>query len=227
LTEILVKEKPDENEFQNILKIIDRNAKKLFQLTNDILDVTKIETNNLTLDKESFNLNNLISDIVEDYKDQIKIKHIKLKHETICFDKNDRGKQVADEKNETEEKQLEYENKIKALCISADKIRITQVISNLLNNAIKFTEEGIIKILVEKKPDEQKVVVSIKDTGSGIDSSIANHLFSKFITKSKGGTGLGLYISKNIIEAHGGKMWTKNNKDGKGSTFSFNLPLLL
>jgi len=227
LTEILVKEKPDENEFQNILKIIDRNAKKLFQLTNDILDVTKIETNNLTLNKESFNLNDLISDIVEDYKDQIKIKHIKLKHEIIYFDKNDDGKEVVDEKNETQEKQLDYENKIKAVYIPADKIRITQVISNLLNNAIKFTEEGIIKILVEKKPDEQKVVVSIKDTGTGIDSSIANHLFSKFITKSKGGTGLGLYISKNIIEAHGGNMWAKNNKNGKGSTFSFNLPLLL
>ena len=102
LTEILVKEKPDENEFQNILKIIDRNAKKLFQLTNDILDVTKIETNNLTLDKESFNLNDLISDIVEDYKDQIKIKNIKLKHEIMYFDKNDDGKEVVDEKNETE-----------------------------------------------------------------------------------------------------------------------------
>ena len=113
------------------------------------------------------------------------------------------------------------------LYIPADKTRITQVISNLLNNAIKFTEEGIIKILIEKKSDEQKVVISIKDTGSGIDSSIANHLFSKFITKSKGGTGLGLYISKNIIEAHGGKMWAKNNKDGKGSTFSFSLPSLL
>lgn len=104
LNEILVKVKPDENEFQNILKIIDRNAKKLFQLTNDILDVTKIETNNLTLDKESFNLNDLISDIVEDYKDQIQIKHIKLKHETICFDKNDDGKEMMDEKNETEDK---------------------------------------------------------------------------------------------------------------------------
>ena len=102
LTEILVKQKPDENEFQNILKIIDRNTKKLFQLTNDILDVTKIETNNLTLDKESFNLNDLISDIVEDYKDQIKIKNIKLKHEIMYFDKNDDGKEVVDEKNETE-----------------------------------------------------------------------------------------------------------------------------
>ena len=139
LTEILVKKKPDENEFQNILKIIDRNAKKLFQLTNDILDVTKIETNNLTLDKESFNLNDLISDIVEDYKDQIKIKHIKIKHEIIYFDKNDDGKEE-DEKNETEEKQIEYDNKIKTVYIPADKIRITQVISNLLSNAIKFTE---------------------------------------------------------------------------------------
>ncbi|MDR4489451.1 MAG: HAMP domain-containing sensor histidine kinase [Candidatus Nitrosocosmicus sp.] len=226
LTEILVKKKPDENEFHNILKIIDRNAKKLIQLTNDILDVTKIETNNLTLDKESFNLNDLISDIVEDYKDQIKIKHIKLKHEIIYFDRNDNGKEDGDEKTKTEDKLPDYENKTKIAYIPADKTRISQVISNLLNNAIKFTEEGVIKILVEKKSDEQKVVVSIKDTGSGIDSSIVNHLFSKFVTKSKGGTGLGLYISKKIIEAHGGKLWAKNNEDGVGSTFSFSLPLI-
>ena len=226
LTEILTKKKPDENEYQNILKIIDRNAKKLIQLTNDILDVTKIETNNLTLDKESLNLNDLISDIVEDYKDQIKLKHIKLKHEIINFGKNDYGEEK-DWKNESEEKQIEYENKIKTIYIPADKTRVTQVISNLLNNAIKFTEEGVIKILIEKKSDEQKVVVSIKDTGSGIDSSIVNHLFSKFVTKSKGGTGLGLYISKKIIEAHGGKVWAKNNEDGLGSTFSFSLPLIL
>ena len=119
------------------------------------------------------------------------------------------------------------QKQIKHLYIPADKTRITQMISNLLNNAIKFTEEGIIKILIEKKSEEQKAVISIMDTGSDVDLSIVHHLFSKFITKSKGGTGLGLYISRDIIEAHGKKIWAKNNKVGNGSTFSFNLPLLL
>jgi signal transduction histidine kinase len=95
------------------------------------------------------------------------------------------------------------------------KIRITQVLSNLINNAIKFTKDGIIQIIVEKKDKDKKV-----------DPSIIPHLFSKFTTKSKGGTGLGLYISKRIIEAHGGKIWAKNNENEKGATFSFSLQLV-
>jgi signal transduction histidine kinase len=119
--------------------------------------------------------------------------------------------------------------------ILADRIRITQVLSNLINNAIKFTdnsseeEQEIIKIIVEKIDEEKgKVQIHVKDNGKGIHSSIINNLFSKFTTKSNGGTGLGLYISRRITEAHGGSICAKNNEDGqRGATFSFSLPLAM
>ena len=110
--------------------------------------------------------------------------------------------------------------------IFADRARINQVISNLLNNAIKFPDKGFIDIIMEKKYIDNKVFINIKDTGQGIDQIILPKLFSKFTTKSKGGTGLGLFISKKIIEAHGGQIYAYNNKDGKGSTFGFSLPLV-
>jgi signal transduction histidine kinase len=117
--------------------------------------------------------------------------------------------------------------------VNADKGRISQVILNLLDNAVKFTRDsgGTITIILEKKEDEfnnngQHVIISIKDTGKGIDPDIFPRLFTKFATKSEKGTGLGLFICKGIIEAHGGKIWAKNNTDGKGATFSFSLPIV-
>jgi two-component system, OmpR family, sensor histidine kinase VicK len=107
--------------------------------------------------------------------------------------------------------------------VDADKERIIQVISNLLNNAIKFTEEGNILVSAEIK-DHGYVFVTIKDTGQGIHPDILPRLFSKFASKSFQGTGLGLFISKSIVEVHGGKIWAENNFDGKGATFTFNLP---
>jgi signal transduction histidine kinase len=109
--------------------------------------------------------------------------------------------------------------------VEADKGRVMQVISNLMNNAIKFTLKGTITVTTKKKEENNEIIVSIKDTGSGIDPEIMSRLFSKFATKSQTGTGLGLFISQNIVEAHGGKIWAENNSDGKGSTFSFSLPL--
>ena len=110
--------------------------------------------------------------------------------------------------------------------ITADKGRINQVISNLLCNAIKFTKEGTVSITAAAVPNKNEIVVSITDTGPGIDSKILPKLFTKFATKSTTGTGFGLFISKSIIEAHGGKIWGKNNYlEGKGATFGFNLPL--
>ena len=132
----------------------------------------------------------------------------------------------------------EYKDNIKVesvfndnIYIEADRSRIYQVILNLLNNAIKFTKEGTIVITAaaeEKKKDgHSEVIVSVKDTGQGIDSEILPRLFTKFATKSEtGGTGLGLFISKSIVEAHGGKIWAENNADGKGATFSFSLPIV-
>jgi signal transduction histidine kinase len=110
-----------------------------------------------------------------------------------------------------------------AILVQADKARIGQVISNLLNNSIKFTEEGTICINIEGR-DEQ-VNVSICDTGTGISSDIFPRLFTKFATNSFDGTGLGLFISKEIIEVHKGKIWAQNNPCGKGATFSFTLPI--
>ena len=110
-----------------------------------------------------------------------------------------------------------------SILIQADRGRISQVVLNLLSNALKFTEEGTIVITSEIKDYQNVLVVSVNDTGAGIDFEIMPQLFTKFASKSFAGTGLGLYICKNIIEAHGGKMWAKNNSDGKGSTFSFSL----
>ena len=107
--------------------------------------------------------------------------------------------------------------------MEADKGRITQVISNLLNNAVKFTKEGVISVIAQRR--DNQVVVSIKDSGQGIDSEISPRLFSKFATKSETGTGLGLFISKSIVEAHNGKIWAVNNADGKGATFTFSIPI--
>jgi len=108
--------------------------------------------------------------------------------------------------------------------IEADRSRLFQVLSNILKNAIKFTEEGTILVTLEERGGQ--AIVSIRDTGVGIDSEIFPKLFTKFATKSEQGTGLGLYLSKGIIEAHGGKIWAENNKDGKGANFEFSLPLL-
>jgi signal transduction histidine kinase len=109
------------------------------------------------------------------------------------------------------------------IIVLADKERITRVISNLLSNALKFTEEGYVSISAEKKGKD--VIVTVQDTGAGIDPEILQRLFSKFVTKSEKGTGLGLYISKNIVEKHGGKIWAENNADGKGATFVFRIPI--
>jgi signal transduction histidine kinase len=109
--------------------------------------------------------------------------------------------------------------------VEADKVRIYGVISNLLKNAIHFTNEGTIHIAAAEKMDYNEVIVSVKDTGEGIDPEIFPRLFTKFATSSVTGTGLGLFISKSIVEAHGGKIWAQNNPDGIGATFYFSLPL--
>jgi two-component system, OmpR family, sensor histidine kinase VicK len=214
LSSQLLKYKVDDNKYYDLLNVINRNAKKLIQLTNDILDITKIDTNNLNLNKELFNLGDLISDIIEDYNNQLDNENVKLISKFIYSNK------IVGKKGEEGE---QNKNNIR---IFADRARINQVISNLLNNAIKFTDKGFIDIIIEKKYAENKVNISVKDTGCGIDQIIFPKLFSKFATKSKGGTGLGLYISKNIIEAHDGQIYANNNKDGKGSTFGFSLPLI-
>ena len=186
---------------------IKRNAARLQRLTNDILDVTRIESHTLKLNKERFNLNDLISHIIEDYRNQIDNVHIQLMHNS--------------------DKTSDYNENNNLVVVEADKSRLTQVISNLLSNSIKFTNsEGSISVSSEKK--DSLVIVSVKDTGTGIDPEIMPKLFTKFATKSQtSGTGLGLFISKSIIEAHGGKIWGENyiHDTKKGSIFAFSLPL--
>jgi signal transduction histidine kinase len=186
---------------------IKRNAARLQRLTNDILDVTRIESHTLKLNKERFNLNDLISHIIEDYRNQIDNVHIQLMHNS--------------------DKTNDYNENNNLVVVEADKSRLAQVISNLLSNSIKFTNsEGSISVRSEKK--DSLVIVSVKDTGTGIDPEILPKLFTKFATKSQtSGTGLGLFISKSIIEAHGGKIWGENyiHDTKKGSIFAFSLPL--
>ena len=194
-SESLKSSMPDEER----VSIVIRNAKKLQTLANEILDITKIESKTLKLNKEIVDMNEIV---VYGMKDL-------LSHQAISEGKV----------------KLEYEPDNEDIYVEADKDRLGQVILNLLGNSIKFTEEGSISIFVQKFGDSDEVVVSIKDTGCGIDPEILPRLFSKFATKSDtGGTGLGLFISKSIIEAHGGRIWAENNQDGKGATFAFALP---
>ena len=196
----LLKSHPEKRE--EMIQAIQRNAIRLQKLTSDILDVTRIESQTLNLNKEQFNMTELILSIIEDYTSRIE---------------NDSNSNV----------KLLYNRPKEDVIAEADKARISQVISNLLSNALKFTREGIISIISEKK--DSQIVVSIKDTGTGIHPEIMPRLFSKFATKSQSGIGLGLFISKSIVEAHGGKMWASNNNTNEenrgGASFAFNLPL--
>ncbi|MCD6037425.1 MAG: signal transduction histidine kinase, with phosphoacceptor and binding domain [Nitrososphaeraceae archaeon] len=198
------------------LEVIIRNASRLQRLTEDILDVTKIESQALKLRLEKANLKDLISDIIGDYT------------------RSEIGKLKSNVKI-----RFEPHDKDSSILVNVDMGRIAQIISNLISNALKFTEEGSITVAIDKKiskdNNNNQVIVSVKDTGDGIDPEILPRLFTKFATKSDVGTGLGLYISKSIIEAHGGKIWAENNNNTnnnnldeqtrRGSTFYFTLPL--
>lgn len=175
-----------------------RNAKRLDRLAADILDVTNIEGKSLKLNKTPFDIDEILSQLVTEYSRQIendmaKNRKVKITYEPLHVK------------------------------ILADKYRITQVISNIINNAIKFTDEGIIAIIANVESAILKIIIT--DTGKGIDKEISSRLFDKFVSRSEQGTGLGLFISKNIIESHGGKITGFNNENGSGATFIFTLPL--
>ena len=203
LADVLRSEIKDKGQLE-LLDVILKNVKRFQRLSQDILDVTMIESRSLKLNKHAVDLNYLILDIVKDLQNQIQKSDNKVK---LVFEPEaEKGKQ-----NPT--------------IVEADRERITQVVWNLLNNAIKFTKEGTISISTTVK--DGKVIVSVKDTGEGIDPKIRPRLFSKFVTGSSQGTGLGLYISKSVVEAHGGKMWIEDNTDrSHGATFHFSLPII-
>lgn len=190
--------------YEEIVDVIIRNCRRILQLTNNILDVAKIERGSLILNTEKFDLREMILEILGEYEHTIK---------------NRNNVKFFFESPESNNNTIEVE---------ADKGRLSQVLHNLLSNAIKFTKEGQITVIVER--NENEIIVSIKDSGSGIDPEIFPKLFTKFTTYSlgSGGTGLGLFISKSIIEKHGGKIWATNNAingEDRGSTFSFSLPI--
>jgi two-component system sensor histidine kinase VicK len=207
----LLRQHPERRE--QMIQAISRNALRLQRLTNDILDVTRIERRTLNLHKERFNLGDLITSIVKEQRRQ-----------------NDQNKN-----NVKIMRNIKPKKKNASLIVYADRGRITQVLSNLLSNAIKFTlekkEEGhLVSVSAvinrnSKNNDQGEVIVSVKDSGEGIHPDIFPRLFTKFTTKSFTGTGLGLFISKSIVEAHGGKIWAENNDNGKGATFTFSLPV--
>lgn len=199
----LLKRYPEKRD--EITEAICRNATRLQRLINDILDITKIESQNFRLSKEQLNLNSLISSAVQDHGGKVNEVSKSIVKILLSF-----------------EQETNNNNK-NPIFVEADKFRLTQVISNLLSNAVKFTQKGHITISTERTGSD--AIVRVKDTGSGIDPDIYPRLFSKFASKSYQGTGLGLFISKSIVEAHGGKIWVENNKNENGVTFIFTLPL--
>jgi signal transduction histidine kinase len=223
----IVRDRIQDNEQKDLLDVIIKNANRLKQLTEDILDVTRIEGNKLLLKKESVYLWELLYSITKEFGHNLKSNnnnkdvHLKLHFRDVDLD----------------------------TVLFVDKNRIAQVILNLLNNSLKFIKEnekshdgigsGNISLIIKKAKINSKdnkdnnsfveeIIISVKDNGKGIDPEIFPRLFTKFVSKSFQGTGLGLYISKNIIEAHGGTIWAQNNGYGEnGATFSFSLPLAM
>jgi signal transduction histidine kinase len=182
-----------------MIDVINRNAKRLEKLASNLLEVSRIENNkSLELSKEKFDLRRMIENVINDIRTTIGDKEIEIRSES----KVNRA----------------------SIMIEGDRERILEVISNLLSNAIKFTQEG--EVLVDLDEKDGQAIVSVKDTGSGIAPEIYPSLFTKFTTKSEKGTGLGLFIAKNVVEAHGGKIWAENNSDGRGAVFTFSLPTL-
>jgi signal transduction histidine kinase len=185
----------DSNQKNELLRIISRNARKLDIMTNNILDYARMENKNFSLNYETFDIIRVFEELMGDYSIQINKKRLALN--------------------------LSYSEK--PLYIRADKVRIIEVLDNLIGNAIKFTEMGRIDISVEKL--EKYIHIEIRDTGCGIDKKDLNKLFSKFYTTDKLGTGLGLYISRIIVMNHGGVIQARNNDKGRGSVFKIDLPL--
>jgi signal transduction histidine kinase len=222
LSEVLRSRTKDTEQYE-LLDAIIRSAKRLQQLTENILNVAQIENHSLKLNKERTNLTGLIINILKDYRNQLE-------------ENKDNGKGIGNVKLlYTNGRGEGHDDNEDLIFVEADAGRIAQVISNLLNNAIKFTKveakDNTITIIVDNNQDDKAVLVSVEDTGSGIDPEIFPKLFSKFVTNSGAGTGLGLFISKNIVEAHGGRMWAENNNDvfGKrtrGARFCFTLPII-
>jgi signal transduction histidine kinase len=209
LSEMLPDARNDPQQHGKFVEIIVRNAHKLENLAEDILDVTRVESGKLKLVMEKVDLHKLVESAVHDFQRFLPVDgKVKMNYQKLSDD-DDHG--------------------MSRLAVLGDPERIAQVLSNLLGNALKFTKEGTINVRVGRNdsPSSSEAIVSISDSGQGIDPEVMYKLFEKFVSKSEKGTGLGLFISKSIVEAHGGKIWAENNKDVNGATFSFTLPLAI
>jgi signal transduction histidine kinase len=208
LSHVMYSEVKDPKQRQ-LLEVVVRNANRLKRLTDNILDVTRIESKKLRLNREEFDISQVALSVIEEYN---KINQNKdVPYTNITF--------VGDLEN----------SEPGHMKVKGDLNRITEVISNLIDNSLKYTRDGTINVKVKRHNGE--LIVSISDTGTGIDPQIFPKLFRKFASTSSldygdGGTGLGLYISKSIVEAHNGRIWAENNSGGggRGATFSFSLP---
>ncbi|MDP9211294.1 MAG: HAMP domain-containing histidine kinase [Thermoproteota archaeon] len=202
----LLYSKIDNQEHRRLLDEVILNAKRLERLARLMLDVTRIENKSLVLTREVVDASRILKDIVDSYNHKLEEKNAEINNENT--------------------KLIIIQKGIKNINASIDRVRITQVFCNILDNAVSFSHEGKIHVIVkvEKLDGQHFLIISVKDTGPGIDPEILSKLFTKFASKSDMGTGLGLFISKGIVEAHGGKIWAENNQD-RGATFSFSLPI--
>ena len=203
----LLYSKIQDQEQRRLLDEVILNARRLERLAQIMLDVTRIENNSLVLTKEIVDAGKVVTDIVEGYNRKLEERNVE--------GKGQHSKGLV----------LIYEG-LKNIKITIDKVRITQVICNILDNAVTFTHQGQIRVILKEERQDEKnlLIISVKDMGPGIDPEISTKLFTKFASKSNIGIGLGLFISKAIIEAHGGKIWAENNSD-LGATFSFSIPM--
>jgi len=203
----LLYSKIENQEHRRLLEEVILNARRLEKLARIMLDVTRIENKSLILKKEIVETGKVVRDIIDSYNRKL-------------------GEKNAVNKGKNLEQLMIIQNGVKDLEATLDKVRITEVICNILDNAVNFSHEGKIKVVLkkEKRDGQNFLLIKVKDTGPGIDPDILAKLFTKFASKSDMGTGLGLFISKGIVEAHGGKIWAENNPK-KGATFSFTLPI--
>jgi len=188
----------------NDLRLIQKNGQHLLHLINDVLDMAKIESGRMNLHPETFNIHALLDEVTSITSTLASEKN------TVLFITEDSERDVE---------------------IYADDTRIRQVMINLVNNAIKFTTNGKIALQVSRL-DSARILVSVKDTGLGIPPDHLEAIFEEFSqvdtssTRKVGGTGLGLPISRRLIEMHGGRLWAESTGiEGEGSTFFVELPL--
>ncbi|MGD9674440.1 MAG: ATP-binding protein [Candidatus Nitrosocosmicus sp.] len=208
-------------QYKDAIEAISRSSKRLKRLVDIIFDVSQLDNNLLILNKESFDLKDMIEQLVTDYQSHNTLLNNTNNNQSHIEGNNieyTKGKHVID---------FAYSNYPPGpKTVKGDKAYLKQVITNLVDNAVEFTQnEGKVKINLDKELENGKVIVTVSDNGYGIHPDILPFLFTKYVKKSRGGAGLSLYISKKIIEAHGGEIWAKNNDDGRGATFGFSLPL--